>query len=270
MSNHGHHDHTDDQSAAGAAGAAGPTPSQVSADEDELQSALQGLSQLGASASLSESLTRIAEFAVRAIPGADGAGITMLEAGHAETVSTTAPFVAEIDDIQYRLAKQGPCITAATEARTVVSGALGDDGSWPRFSPRVRALGVHSVVSLPLIVRDDVLGAINVYAHAHNVFDEHAVRLGEAFAVPAAVAVSNARVLMQAQRLAAQLQTALGSRAVIDQAMGVVMSRQGCTAEEAFDRLRAISQSEGKRLSAVAASILEEAVRRARARHLRP
>jgi AmiR/NasT family two-component response regulator len=81
------------------------------------------------------------------------------------------------------------------------------------------------------------------------------------------VAVQNAQALAQAKRLTAQLQAALTNRAVIDQALGIIMSRTGGTAQEAFDRLRIISQKENRKLSAVADATVAEAVRRARARH---
>jgi GAF domain-containing protein len=138
---------------------------------------------------------------------------------------------------------------------------------WPRFGPRVGRLGVHSALSLPLLLPDQVIGAINVYAHRKNVFDEHAAHLGELFAAPAAVAVHNARVLTQARALAAQLQQALDTRPVIDQAIGLMRGRTGSTSDEAFARLRDISQTEHTKLVDVAHRIVEEAVRRARARH---
>ena len=179
----------------------------------------------------------------------------------------SAEFVREVDAIQYGIG-EGPCITAATERRTVHSGSLGGDRQWPRFGPRVGRLGVHSVLSLPLVAGEGVLGAMNVYAHAKDAFDDRAVELGELFAVQAAISVQNAQALAQARRLATQLQAALTSRAVIDQAVGILMSRTGCTAGEAFDKLRVISQTENRKSSAVAQSILDEAVRRARARHV--
>jgi transcriptional regulator with GAF, ATPase, and Fis domain len=126
---------------------------------------------------------------------------------------------------------------------------------------------VHSVVSLPLVVGTDVLGAMNVYAHAKDAFDERSVQLGELFSVPAAISVQNAQLLAQARRLAVQLQTALTNRAIIDQALGIVMSRSGGTAAEAFERLRVMSQTENRKLSVVAQHVVDEAVRRARARH---
>ncbi len=129
-------------------------------------------------------------------------------------------------------------------------------------------LGVHSVLSLPLLLRDQVVGgAINVYAHGKDAFDAHAAELGELFAKPAAVAVHNAQVLAQARALSAQLQTALATRPVIDQAIGLIRGRTGRNDEEAFAQLRAMSQSEHRKLTDVAQRMIDEAVRRARARN---
>ncbi|MDQ2751225.1 MAG: GAF and ANTAR domain-containing protein [Pseudonocardiales bacterium] len=241
----------------------------VKHDDDDLRDSLAALSRLATgSLDLRDVLTRVAEFAVAAIPGADGAGLTLLEAGQGDTIVASAAFVAEVDAIQYTL-EEGPCITAAREARTVRSGALGEDAQWPRFGPQVKRLGVHSVLSLPLLIPGGgVVGAMNVYAHPMNSFDDHAVLIGEFFAVPAAIAVQNAQVLAQTKRLANQLQAALTSRAVIDQALGILMSRTGSTAEQAFDRLRDRSQSDNVKLREVAQRVVDEAVRRARARHV--
>jgi GAF domain-containing protein len=240
------------------------------ADDDDLQASLVSLSQLATGQmDLKDVLTRVAEFAVLAIPGADGAGLTLIEAGHSDTIVASAPFVSQVDEIQYSIG-QGPCITAAAEARTMRSGSLDTDALWPRFGPLVGHIGVHSALSLPLLIPDGVLGAMNVYAHARDAFDDRAALVGELFAVPAAIAVQNAQVLAQAKRLATQLQAALTSRTIIDQAKGILISRIGCTAEEAFDRLRQRSQSENQKVHTVAQSVVDEAMNRARARHTRP
>lgn len=233
-------------------------------DEYELQSSLVGMSQLVTGAlPLEELLTRVAGFAVRAIPGADGAGVTLMEEGRGNTIVASAPFVTQVDAIQYGLG-EGPCISAAAEGRSFTSGFLGGDAQWPLFGPQVERLGVHSVVSLPLWLPDVVVGAINVYAHDRNVFDAYAVELGESFAAPAAVAVHNAQVLAQARRLIGQLETALTNRATIDQAIGIVISRSGGTPEEAIDTLRRISQKEQRKLSSVAHRIVDDATQRTR------
>jgi GAF domain-containing protein len=237
---------------------------------DDLQDSLTRLGHLATGLlSLEESLTRVAQFAVRAIPGAEGAGLTLLEENRSDTIVATADFVTQVDDIQYSVG-QGPCISAARDRQTVMSGSLGGDRRWPQFGSRVARMGVHSVVSLPLITDEGVVGAMNVYARDKNAFTANAGRLGELFAVPAAIAVQNAQVLAQTKRLASQLQAALSSRGVIERAIGIMMSRSGGTEAEALDRLRTLSQHEHEKLPVVAQTIVQEAVRRARARHTDP
>jgi transcriptional regulator with GAF, ATPase, and Fis domain len=249
-----------------------PTAEQFSADDADLQAGIRELAGLVAgSLRLPELLAEVATFAVRAIPGADGAGVTLLQLDRKDNMvaalAASAPFVVEIDEIQYVTLNEGPCITAALERRTVRSGSLGGEKMWPRFGPRVGRLGVHSALSLPLLLTDQVVGAINVYAHGKDVFDEHAAHLGELFAKPAAVAVHNAQILDDALALTAQLQTALSTRPVIDQAIGLIRGRTGRSADDAFAQLRAMSQAEHRKLAEVAQHMVDEAVRRARARH---
>ncbi len=248
------------------------TPEQARADAADLRAGINELAGLVSEGlGLPELLAEVAAFAVHAIPGAEGAGVTLLrvdrEENMVEALAASAPFVAELDEIQYVTLQEGPCITAARERRTVRSGSLGGEAMWPRFGPRVGRLGVHSALSLPLLLRDQVVGAINVYAHGKDAFDAHAAELGELFAKPAAVAVHNAQVLAQARALSAQLQTALATRPVIDQAIGLIRGRTGRNDEEAFAQLRAISQSEHRKLADVAQRMIDEAVRRARARN---
>ncbi len=181
----------------------------------------------------------------------------------------SAPFVKQVDDIQYGL-REGPCISAAATGQVMRSGSLAGDPRWPRFGPRVGRLGVHSVLSLPLRTPDGVLGAMNVYARPKEAFDDRAERIGTAVRRAAAIAVQNAQILAQAQRLTAHLQAALTNRAVIDQAIGIIIGRTGTTPDGALDRLRTISQAEHLKLSVVATRIVQEAARRARARHEHP
>lgn len=251
------------------------TPDEAALDSSDLQASLSDIAGLvAASMGLEDLLARVAGFAARAVPGADGAGVTLLRVDGAddrvEALAASAPFVAEIDEIQYVVLGEGPCITAAAERRTVRSGSLGGEKQWPRFGPRVGRLGVHSVLSLPLPLSDRVIGAINVYARRKDVFDEHAAEIAELFAAPAAVAVHNAQVLARARALTEQLQAALSRRPAIDQAIGILRARTGGSSEEAFTRLREMSQNEHVRLGVVAGRIVDEAVRRARARHNAP
>src|SRR6476620_5585110 len=249
------------------------TPQRATADAADLRASLADLAGLvSGGAGLDGLLGKVAVFAAHAIPGADGAGVTLLRVDESdnrvEALAASHPFVSQIDEIQYVTVKEGPCITAALERRTVRSGSLGGEKMWPRFGPRVGRLGVHSALSLPLLLLpDQVVGAVNVYAHGKDIFDEHAAELGELFAKPAAVAVHNAQILADALSLTVQLQAALATRPVIDQAIGLIRGRTGRSVEDAFTHLRAISQAEHRKLADVAQQMVDEAVRRARARH---
>ncbi len=231
-----------------------------------LQDSLAALSTLASGhMHLGAMLTRVAELVVTVIPAADGAGLTLLERGQGDTIVASAPFVAEVDAVQYGIG-EGPCITAAADGRTVRCGSLGTTTEWPAFGPRVAQLGVHSALSLPLITSRGIVGAMNVYAHSPNAFDEEAARLGELFAVPAAMSVQNAQVLAQARRLAQRLEAELVNRSVIDQAIGILMSRSGSTPEEAVDLLDSTARREQLPLGDVAHRLVNTAVRRAQER----
>ena len=249
------------------------TQAQHDADEEDLQAGLSGLAAIVVDAlTVDESLTQIAEFAAHAIPGADGAGVTVAHPSavplRIQSWAVTAEFVRKIDTLQYEVHHEGPCITSMRTARPCVSGSISDDARWPRFGGAVLHLGVNSALSLPLVLREQVIGVINAYAYTLDAFAEHAVAMGTKFAGPAAVAVHNARLLTAAQQRAEQLQRALGTRSVIDQAVGIIRARSGVSAEEAFDRLIKISQDDNVKLHVVAERLVEVTVRRARARHL--
>ena len=252
-----------------------PSAAQLEADEVELYAGLRGVGGLVADArGVMELLAEVAEFAAQAIPGVEGAGVALIDAreggGTIQTAAATADFVHEIDVVQYNELHEGPCITSMQTRRATLSGSLGSDGRWPRFGGRVARMGVHSAMSLPLMVGDDVIGAINSYAHDRDSFGERAVRLGSQFAGPAAVSIYNAQLLAGAQERTQQIQRALDSRAVIDQAIGIIRSRSGVGAQVAFDRLIRMSQAENLKLHVVAERLVEDAVKRAQARQRQP
>jgi GAF domain-containing protein len=248
---------------------------QREADELDLHAGLRGLAGMVAGArGVFELLGEVAEFAAHAIPGVDGAGVGLIDAEQGKStlhkVAATAEFVHEIDIVQYDALHEGPCITCMQSRRATVSGSLGSDSRWPRFGGRVARMGVHSALSLPLMLGERAIGAINCYATSHDAFGEHAVRLGSQFAGPAAVSVYNAQLLAGAHERAEQLQRALESRALIDQAIGIIRSRSGASAEWAFARLVRMSQSENTKLHVIAERLVAEAVRRAQARRTQP
>ena len=245
-------------------------PTSGDAEDRGLVSGIEGLSKVVSGRDTIEStLVTVADLALEAVSAADGAGVTMLEAGVPDTIVASADFVREVDRIQYRLG-EGPCISAADSGSTTGSGNLGDDASWPRFGPRASELGIHSALSLPMLLDGEVIGALNTYAHSYDAFTAESRRLGELFATSAAVVIHNARLLDQLRRESERMHRALTSRATIDQAIGMIMARSGVSADEAFVRLRIMSQREGTKLHLMAESVVQEAVRRTQARRSGP
>ena len=231
------------------------------ADDPRLAGSIAALSKLPAGTmGLADMLTQVAALAVKAIPGADGAGLTLLRINRADLIVKSEPFVRAIDDIQYGIG-EGPCISAAATGQTRRSGELNNDDRWLQFGPRASGLGVHSALSLPLVASTGILGAMNIYAHDPNSFDQHSQNCGETFALSAALAVQHAQILDQTTRLIDQLRSGIKGRGIIDQAIGVLRRRTGDTTNQALGRLKEISQIQQISLAAAAASILDSTTR---------
>jgi hypothetical protein len=231
---------------------------------DDFATSMVGLSLLlTGHRTLPEMLTQIAHCAVQAIPGADGAGVTVLEGARPQTIVASAAFVHAVDDLQYGLG-EGPSVLAVESGVTQSSGSMGDDARWPRFGPLAARLGVHSVVAAPLLLADRTVGTVHAYALAHDAFPTGAVRAAESFAGPAAVSVHNARVTSDSERLTDQLREALSSREVVNQALGIIMSRTGLDPDGALEWLRAASTAQHRDVVAVASVLVHDAVGRPR------
>ena len=230
-----------------------PPPPELSvdqreSDEADLSAGLRGLATIVTRGEgVNDLLADVADFAAQAIPGADGASVALIDPqgdiSSLRTFAATAIVFHDIDTVQYSELHEGPCITCMESGRPTVSGSLGSDSRWPHFGGRVARMRVHSALALPLIVGQQVIGSINAYAKNRDAFAEHAVLLGSRFARPAAVSVYNAQLLTDAHERTLRLQRALDSRSVIDQAIGIIRSRSGGSAEEAFAKLTRISQA---------------------------
>lgn len=247
---------------------------QRDADNADLHVGLTGVACLVAGERTVVALLEVvATFAARAIPGADGAGAALLSHDDCESEipprAATTAVVAEIDAVQYDELNEGPCLATMESGRPTVSGSLGADDRWPRFGGRVARLAMHSALSLPLVVDQEVIGVIGAYAGSRDTFGEHAVEIGVEFARTAAVSIYNVQLLAEARERTTRLQRALSNRPMIDQAIGIIRSRSGGTADEAFEKLTTMSQDENVKLHIVAERLVDEAVRRARALRLR-
>ncbi|HVL04405.1 MAG TPA: GAF and ANTAR domain-containing protein [Acidimicrobiales bacterium] len=208
--------------------------------------------------SMGETLLRVSEITTAALPAANMAGISLLgEHGRPTTGVFTDPQAPEIDASQYESGR-GPCLDS-WRTRTVIR--LPDIGSaastYPEFTATALALGVGSSLSLPLLAGDDAIGALNLYARAPDGFTEADESAGTLLAGAAAIVLANASAYWQATQLGEQLSQAMQSRAIIEQAKGILMARSPqLSADDAFDLLRKASQRENVKLRDIAQRIV--------------
>ena len=206
---------------------------------------------------LSEVLGRVAELAKQTITGAADVSVTLMEGRRVSTVAFTGALSAELDERQYQ-AGFGPCMDAALSGATVTIENTAADPTYPDFGRAAAGRGITHTMSIGLPVARQTIGALNIYGTDAGAFDAATQELALAFASYAAVAVANAGVYASTATLAANLQRALQSRAVIDQAKGILMGRHRITADDAFDMLSARSQATNRKLREIAAETVDE------------
>ena len=209
---------------------------------------------------LSATLERVAELAKQTIPGAADVSVTLLQDGEAASVAFTGPLAVHLDERQYE-AGFGPCMDAATSGGTITIDDTAHSPSYPDFARMAARKGIRHTMSIGLPVQRQTIGALNVYGADDIPFDDTKQELATAFASYAAVAVANAGVYASTATLAANLQRALDSRAVIDQAKGILMGRHGISAEQAFDLLSKESQLANRKLRDIAEDLVSEVQR---------
>ena len=214
---------------------------------------------------LTKVLQRVAGLAKDVLPDARDVSVTLMDdakAGcpgpaQARTVAFTGDLAVDLDERQYQ-SGFGPCLDVAVTGETILVDTS-DDSRYPEFSAAARRLGVTHSLSVGLPIAQRTIGALNIYGSAGR-FADHEVESAHVFAGHAAVAVANAALLASTADLARNLQIAMASRAVIEQAKGIVMAQRRCSADEAFELLRAGSQSQNVKLRALCQSIVDSAI----------
>lgn len=211
--------------------------------------------------SLVASLQAVAAAGCSLVEQCSSASITVLDGDRPSTVACTNDTALALDEAQYRFG-DGPCLTAARERKVIHLEKVEQGGEWPDFVSSARDLGVGSSLSIPLLLPGDTTrGGLNLYGSAPLAFDTDDQRLAEVFASQASMVVTNAMTYWQAFEQSRHLTLAMESRAQIEQAKGVLMATQHCTAEEAFDLLRQASQRENRKLRDIAVEIVDRASR---------
>jgi transcriptional regulator with GAF, ATPase, and Fis domain len=153
---------------------------------------------------------------------------------------------------------QGPCVECFRTARPVeVVDLAAATERWPRFTEAARRTGFAAVHALPMRLRTDVIGALNLFSTQARPLGSDTVRLGQALADIATIGLLQARAIRQRDTLAEQLQTALNSRVLIEQAKGVIAERRQIDMNDSFTLLRRSARSRNRRLSDLARAVVD-------------
>ncbi len=153
--------------------------------------------------------------------------------------------------------EEGPCLDCYRTGEPILNHSLAPpDNRWPNFAMEARRLGFATVHALPMRLRGEVIGAVNIFASNPTVLTQSEVEVGQALADVATVGLLQERGLREARLLNEQLQGALNSRIAIEQAKGMLAERRGIELNAAFDALRAYARNTNQKLSAVAQSLL--------------
>ena len=177
-----------------------------------------------------------------------------LQPGHSREAGSRA---SQVDEIQYGH-HDGPCLHSLATGEVVVVDDLAQDDRWGGYQMPALGHGIRSSLSLPLRGDGDgeMIGALNIYATAPGAFGPAEQLVARRFADEASRALALAVRMAERSEMSAHLQNALASRAVIDQALGIVMGQNRCTADEAFEVLRSISQNRNVKLRDIAADMI--------------
>ena len=186
----------------------------------------------------------------------DGAGVMLEdESGDLRFVAASDDVVRSIEALQIELG-EGPCLMAYRSGEVILADDLDVDQQFPQFAKRARAAGMAAVQSFPLRADDECVGALNMYADHTAPFDDAEIETAKLLADVCTTYILNARTLADSYKLAGQLQKALDSRVVIEQAKGKLAEQLRVSVGDAFGVLRSHARNNGLKLHDVATAVV--------------
>jgi GAF domain-containing protein len=203
-------------------------------------------------------LDRLVAYSVELL-AADAAGIMLVDSQRALHVVASSHEDADVMELLQLEADQGPCVECfRTQERVSVPDLTEAAGRWPVFVAAVESRGTYrSVHALPLRLRGEAIGAMNLFHRQPGPMPEADLALGQALADVATIGILSERAIRRGEVVTEQLQTALNNRVIIEQAKGVLAHRGNLSMNEAFDRLRRYARSRNALLSEVARQVVE-------------
>jgi GAF domain-containing protein len=203
-------------------------------------------------------LDRLVGYSVELLT-ADAAGILLVDSQQALQVVASSHEDANVMELLQLQSDQGPCMECFSTGEAVSVPDLTDvGGRWPVFVAAVAERGVYrSVHALPLRLRGETIGTMNLFHGQSGVLPAADLVLGQALADVATIGILSERAIRSREVVAEQLQTALNHRVIIEQAKGVLAHQGNLTMAAAFDRLRRYARNHNARLSEVARKVVE-------------
>lgn len=190
--------------------------------------------------------------------GVSAAGVLLTDQRGALRVVAASTEQTRLLELLQLQTDQGPCPECFHTGRPIAVADLSAATSrWPRFVAEARRIGFASVHALPMRLRTDVIGTLNLFGTQPGALDEDTIRLGQALADVATIGLLQARAIHHRETLAEQLQTALNSRIVIEQAKGVIAERRHLDMDQSFTLLRGTARTSNRRLSEVARAVID-------------
>ncbi len=206
---------------------------------------------------LDEVLPEITAIAARGVPGAESVSTTLLRGEEPFTAAHHGEMALLADELQYDEG-YGPCMDAGRGGVVLRVDDMLTEQRWPTYVPRVREQGVRSSLSVPLPFQGNVIGALNVYSSKPEAFASgESLDAGRDVAEAIAIAVVNATAHHRLTEQARNLHIAMETRAVIEQAKGVLMAQRRVDEDQAFEILRDASQRYNRKLREIAVGIVE-------------
>lgn len=204
---------------------------------------------------LGEVLTEITSIARQSMPGADAVSITLIRNDQPYTAAHDGQMALDADEMQYQRGC-GPCVDAARSGEVFVIEDMANEQRWPDYARQAAVQGVGSSLSVPLPFQAATVGGLNNYSSRRHAFGEGDVAVGVEVATSVAYAVANATAAASAVDDTAHVWAAMASRAVIEQAKGILIERYKGTADQAFALLTRSSQRTGTKLRIVAGDLV--------------
>jgi transcriptional regulator with GAF, ATPase, and Fis domain len=190
--------------------------------------------------------------------GVSAAGVLLTDQRGALRVVAASTEQTRLLELLQLQTDQGPCPECFHTGRPIAVADLAVATSrWPHFTAEARRIGFASVHALPMRLRTDVIGTLNLFGTRPGALDDGILRVGQALADVATIGLLQARAIRHRETLAEQLQTAINSRVVIEQAKGVIAERRHLDMDQSFTLLRSTARTSNRRLSELARAVVD-------------